>query len=174
MLSKSTSVWGGALVVAASASAASAGQLTVDIQLPQQSVAEYHKPYVAGWIEDSTGQAKATVFVWYDVKKRDGGGLKYLKELRTWWRKAGRDLSLPADGVSGATRAPGRQTVTVDTSVALKGLPAGQYSLVVEASREAGGHDLVKLPLSYAPAKPVTVSGKGDGELGTVTAAYKP
>ena len=96
MLSKSTSVWGGALVVAASASAASAGQLTVDIQLPQQSVAEYHKPYVAGWIEDSTGQAKATVFVWYDVKKRDGGGLKYLKELRTWWRKAGRDLSLPA------------------------------------------------------------------------------
>lgn len=173
MLSKSTSVWGGALILTASASAASAGQLTVDLQVPQQSVAEYHRPYVAGWIEDGAGQAKATVFAWYDVKKRDGGGLKYLKELRTWWRKAGRDLTLPADGVSGATRAPGRQTVTVD-SAALKGLPAGQYSLVIEASREAGGHDLVKLPLSYSPAKPVTVSGKGDGELGDVRVAYKP
>jgi len=174
MLSKSTSVWGGALILTASASSASAGQLILDIQVPQQSVAEYHKPYVAGWIEDGTGQARATVFVWYDVRKRDGGGLKYLKELRTWWRKAGRDLTLPIDGVSGATRAPGRQTVTVDAAAALKGLPAGQYSLVVEASREAGGHDLVKLPFAYAPAKPVTVTGKGDGELGAVNAAYKP
>ncbi len=174
MLSKSTSAWGGALILTASAPAASAGQLTVDIQMPQQSVAEYHKPYVAGWIEDGEGQARATVFVWYDVRKRDGGGLKYLKELRTWWRKAGRDLVLPADGVSGATRAPGRQTVTVDTAAALKDLPAGQYSLVIEASREAGGHDLVKLPFAYSPAKPVSVSGKGDGELGDIRATYKP
>ena len=81
-------------------------------------------------------------------------------------------MTLPADGVTGATRAPGRQTVTSDAVV--KNLPAGQYSLVVEASREAGGHDLVKLPFSYSPAKPVTVSGKGDGELGDIRVTYKP
>jgi hypothetical protein len=171
MVSITQAAWGGALIATASASGAAAGQLTLDIQVPQQAVAEYHKPYLAGWIEDGTGQVKGTVFVWYDVRKRDGGGLKYLKEMRTWWRKAGRDMTLPADGVTGATRAPGRQTVTSD---ALKALPAGQYSLVIEASREAGGHDLVKLPFAYAPAKPVTVSGKGDGELGEVRMTYKP
>ena len=172
MVSKTYAAWGGALVASASASAAAAGQLTLDIQVPQQAVAEYHKPYLAGWIEDGSGQVKGTVFVWYDVRKRDGGGLKYLKEMRTWWRKAGRDMTLPADGVTGATRAPGRQTVTSDAVG--KNLPAGQYSLVVEASREAGGHDLVKLPFSYSPAKPVTVSGKGDGELGDIRVTYKP
>jgi len=171
MISKTHAAWGGALIATASASAAAAGQLTLDIQVPQQAVAEYHKPYLAGWIEDDAGQVKGTVFVWYDVRKRDGGGLKYLKEMRTWWRKAGRDMTLPVDGVTGATRAPGRQTVLSD---ALKALPAGQYSLVVEASREAGGHDLVRLPFAYAPAKPVTVSGKGDGELGDVRVTYKP
>lgn len=174
MISKSPAAWGGALIATVSAPAATAGQLSLDVEVPQQSVAEYHKPYVAAWIEDGTGQARASLLVWYDVKKRDGGGLKYLKELRTWWRKAGRDLSLPADGISGATRAPGRQTVAVDSTLALKGLPAGQYSLVVEASREAGGHDLVKLPFAYSPAKPITVSGKGDGELGEVRARYAP
>ena len=174
MLTKSSFAWGSALIVTPSASVAQAGQLTLDVALPQQNVAEYHKPYVAGWIEDGTGKVSQTLFVWYDVKKRDGGGEKYLKDLRTWWRKAGRDTTMPVDGVSGATRAPGRQTLTLDTATALKNLPAGQCSLVVEAAREAGGHDLVKLPIDWNPAKGIAVAGKGDGELGDVKASYKP
>ena len=174
MLTKSSLVWGGALIVTATASVAQAGQLTVDLTLPQQNVAEYHKPYVAGWIEDGTGKVGQTLFVWYDVKKRDGGGEKYLKDLRTWWRKAGRDATMPIDGVSGATRAPGRQTLTLDTATMLKNLPAGQYSLVVEAAREAGGHDLVKVPVTWNPAQAAGGAGKGDGEIGDVKVAYKP
>lgn len=174
MLSKSTFAWGSALALSAVSATAQAGQLTVDVQIPQQNVAEYHKPYLAGWIETPAGAVSANLFVWYDVKKREGGGLKYLKDLRSWWRKAGRDLTLPIDGVTGATRAPGRQTLTLDTAVALKGLPAGQYNLVIEASREGGGHDLVKLPITYTPAKPFTAKGKGEGELGDIKATYKP
>ncbi len=177
MLSKSSLAWGSALIVSAvssaAAGAASAGQLTLDVAIPQQAVAEYHKPYVAGWIEDGNGAVASNLFVWYDVKKRDGGGTKYLKDLRTWWRKAGRDLTVPIDGVTGATRAPGRQTVVIDPA-ALKSLAGGSYNLVVEASREGGGHDLVKVPFVYNPAKPSAAAGKGDGELGEVKAAYKP
>ena len=37
-------------------------------------------------------------------------GTKWLADLRAWWRKGGRSMTLPADGVSGATRAPGQYT----------------------------------------------------------------
>jgi len=166
---------GGALALNAgmAAGAAAAGQLTVEVEIPQQSVAEYHKPYVAGWIEDATGAHAANVFVWYDVKKKDGAGQKWLKDVRTWWRKSGRDLTLPIDGLTSATRAPGRQTLTVD-SAKLAGLKPGAYVVVVEASREAGGHDLVKVPFNWNPAKVASGAGKGDGELGAVKVSYKP
>jgi hypothetical protein len=49
--------------------------------------------------------------VLYDVKKKDNAGTKWVKDLRTWWRKAGRDVELPMDGVSGATRPAGVQTL---------------------------------------------------------------
>jgi hypothetical protein len=178
MLSKNTfirgGVWGGAVLAASVASAASAAQITLEVEIPQQNVAEYHKPYVAGWIEDASGAHVGNLFVRYDVKKRENAGQKWLKDLRTWWRKSGRDLTLPVDGLTGATWAPGRQTLSLDSAVALKDLKAGTYSVVVEASREAGGHDLVKVPFAYAPARAVTSAAKGDGELGEVKVLYKP
>jgi hypothetical protein len=175
MFAKKTFVWGGAVLAASLGSAASAAQLTLEVEIPQQNVAEYHKPYVAGWIEDTSGAHVGNIFVRYDVKKRENAGQKWLKDLRTWWRKSGRDLTLPVDGLTGATWAPGRQTLSLDAgATALKSLKPGAYSVVVEASREAGGHDLVKVPLSYNPAKAATAKAKGDGELGEVKVSYQP
>lgn len=167
-------IWSAPLLLSGVATGAHAGALSVQIDIPQQNVAEYHKPYVAGWIEDSTGAAAGNVFVWYDIKKRDNAGQKWLKDLRTWWRKSGRDLT-STDGFSGATRSPGRQTLSLDTNAtALKGLKPGSYVFVVEASREGGGHDLVKIPLNWNPAKATTGAAKGAGELGDVRVSYKP
>lgn len=170
MLKSSIALVSGALAL--TATAAHAGQLVLEVEIPQQKVAEYHKPYIAGWIEAAGGGHAANVFVWYDVKKANGGGQKWLQDVRTWWRKSGRDLTLPIDGFSSATRAPGRQTLSVDP--AKLNLKPGAYVMVVEASREAGGHDLVKVPFTYTPGKDGTVSGKGDGELGVVRLTYKP
>lgn len=155
-------------------SVANAGQVVLDIEIPTQKVAEYHKPYVAGWIEDASGNHVANAFLWYDVKKPENRGAKWLKDLRSWWRKSGRDLA-STDGFSGATRAPGRNTLALDANTsAFKGLKPGAYSFVVEASREQGGHDQVKLPLVWNPAKAATASAKGTAELGTVKLSYKP
>lgn len=174
MASKSL-MWGGsALILTVAPVVAQAGQLALDITIPQQKVAEYHKPYIAGWLEDANGKAVKTVFVWYDVKKRENAGQKWLPDVRTWWRKAGREMTLPVDGVTGATRAPGRQTLTLDSAAALKGLAAGQYNFVVEAAREGGGRDLVRVPVAYNPAKAATAQGKGEGELGAISVSYKP
>lgn len=142
--------------------AAPASAATVSVTIPKINVAEYHRPYVAGWLEPAAGGEARTVFVWYDIKK--GGrepGTKWLADLRSWWRKGGRALKLPADGVSGATRAPGTYQVPLP-----RNLPAGQYVLKVEAARETGGRELVSVPITI-PGKGGTVRGKT--ELGAIT-----
>ncbi len=174
MLPKNALLGGGVLLASGLAASAEAGQVTLDIALPAQKVAEYHKPYVAGWLETGDGAHAGNVFVWYDVKKPNGGGQKWLKELRTWWRKSGRDLTLPVDGLTGATRAPGRQTLTIDGAApAFKDLKPGAYVMVVEAARENGGHDLVKVPFTWT-GKAFAGKATGDGELGDVAVAYRP
>src|SRR5205823_5498396 len=100
-----------ALTLPLASSWAMAADLSVKFELPQLNVAEYHKPYVAIWIERPDQSVASTLSVLYDVRKRDNGGAKWVKELRTWWRKAGRDMTLPMDGVSGATRPAGQQAL---------------------------------------------------------------
>lgn len=157
-----------AAALALGATSAAAGSLDLSVDIPRLSVAEYHRPYLAFWLQKPDGQAAGTLQVWYETGREDHGR-KYVKELTSWWRKIGRETTFPADGVTGATRAPGPQKVSFDTGAgALKTLPPGQYQVVVEASREAGGHELVKLPLSWPPKAGATAAGKGETELGAV------
>ena len=153
---------------------AMAADLTVKFDLPQLNVAEYHKPYVAVWIERADQSVASTLAVLYDVKKRDNAGTKWVKDLRTWWRKAGRDVTLPMDGVSGATRAAGTQTLTFPAARAgLDKLPSGDYRLVIEAAREAGGRELVRVPFTWQPNGKVAASASGKEELGAVSVAVQ-
>lgn len=147
------------LVGGAIAAPASAG--TVTITIPRLDVAEYHRPYVAVWLEPAGGGAARTLAVWYDLKKRGNDpGTKWLSDLRAWWRKGGRSLALPANGVSGATRAPGQYSIALPTD-----LRPGSYVLNVEAARETGGRELVTVPLTV-PNGIGRASGKT--ELGAV------
>lgn len=154
----------GAGVLAAStiAAAVPAHAETIRVTIPRIKVAEYHAPYVAAWLEPAAGGTARTVFVWYDVRKKGAEpGSKWLTDLRTWWRKGGRRLKLPADGVSGATRAPGTYDIPLP-----KGLPKGAYVLKVEAARETGGREIVSLPITVPGASGSTT---GKTELGSVT-----
>ncbi|MCC6071621.1 DUF2271 domain-containing protein [Massilia sp. GCM10020059] len=147
-----------------------AADLTVKFEIPQLNVAEYHRPYVAIWLERADQTIASNLAVLYDVKKKDNGGTKWVKDLRTWWRKAGRDLELPMDGVSGATRATGVQAMSFGPArTGIDKLPAGDYKLVIEAAREAGGRELVRIPFTL-PAKPGQVlRASGKEELGAVS-----
>ncbi|MCE7796917.1 DUF2271 domain-containing protein [Sphingobium sufflavum] len=159
-----------ALLIGTSAPALAAPkEYVIEIEVPKIGVAEYHKPYVAGWVEDAEGKAVSHLLVWYDQKKRENGGKKWLPDMKTWWRKGGRSLAVPADGVSGATRAPGRATIaTPAASSPLAKLPAGHYAFVVEASREGGGREVVKAPFAWKPGGTVSAVAKGTGELGEI------
>ena len=93
--------------------AAFAAEMTVSVEIPRLNVAEYHRPYVAIWLEKPDQSFVGNIAVWYDLKLKDNEGTKWLKDMRQWWRKSGRELTMPVDGLSSATRAPGEHKVAV-------------------------------------------------------------
>jgi len=157
------------------ATPAAAANINLTVEIPQLPVAEYHRPYVAAWLEN-TGQPTVTnLAVWYDLHKRGGEGQKWLRDLRTWWRKSGRTQSLPIDGVTGATRAPGPQRLGFTPGKApLQKLAPGNYELVVEAAREVGGREVVRIPFQWPPKAAQSLSANGKAELGRVAIDLKP
>jgi hypothetical protein len=154
-----------------------AGDLELTIEIPRLSVAEYHRPYLAVWVE-TEGQAFAgNLAVWYDTQKKGAeNGTTWLKDMRQWWRKSGRDLKMPVDGVSGATRAPGSHKLTFPaTNPALAKLAPGKYNIVVEAAREVGGRELIRIPFQWSKAaSPAPAKVKGEHELGQIQLTTAP
>lgn len=158
------------LVIAGLVPVAEAADLSLKIEILTFSVAEYHKPYVAAWIEREDGSVVSTVALWYEVRSRINEGEKYLKDLRQWWRRAGRDMKVPVDGLTGATRAPGEQQLTLtDGKQPMPKLAPGKYKLMVEAAREGGGRESLALPFAWPATAGTVASAKGKDELGTVS-----
>ncbi|BFM20536.1 DUF2271 domain-containing protein [Gilvimarinus japonicus] len=146
----------GVAALMATASFAQAETLTVELAIPEMDTAEYHRPYVAVWISDDSRQIVEHVAVWVEKEK-------WWRDMRSWWRRGGAHTELPIDGVSGATKKPGTYTVSWEGD-----LPEGELTLNVEAVREVGGREHLRLPL------PANRSGKvekqGSKELGLIVA----
>lgn len=157
------------------AAPALAAEMTVRVDIPRLNVAEYHRPYVAIWLEKPDQSFIGNLAVWYDIKLKDKEGTKWLKDMRQWWRKSGRELAMPVDGLSSATRAPGEHHVSVAIDkTPVKDIPAGEYHLVVEAAREVGGRELLRVPFRWPAAAAQNLNAKGEHELGLVAINLKP
>lgn len=152
-----------------------AGELQLSIEIPQLDVAQYHRPYVAAWIEKADKSHLANLAVWYDLDMKNAEGEKWLKDMRQWWRRSGRELKMPADGISGPTKPVGTHAVTVPAKVLdAATLPAGEYTLVVEAAREVGGRELVRVPFTWDGRTAVEARAAGTSELGKIGLVLKP
>jgi hypothetical protein len=164
-----------ALAAASAALPTLAADLGLKIEIPRLQVAEYHRPYVSVWIEKPDQAFVANLAVWYDLKLRNNEGTKWLKDMRAWWRKSGRDLTMPVDGLSSATRAPGEHSLNFAGAKApLAQLPAGEYQLVIEAAREVGGREVVRVPFQWPPKAAASAQAQGAHELGAVSVQLKP
>lgn len=171
------------LAAGLAAPAAFAAGLDLNIEVPQIQVAEYHRPYVAVWIEKPDASLAANLNVWYQLEKRGGGpggaedhdGTKWLKDLRQWWRRGGRTLQMPVDGVSGATRPEGKHDLHYAGDAApLKDLAPGTYRLVVEAARETGGREMLKIEFVWPPTAEQHLTAQGKTELGAIALDLRP
>jgi hypothetical protein len=161
-----------ALVLAVTGAVASAADLSLSVEIPQLPVAEYHRPYVAIWIEGADQNIATNLAVWYQLR---GDHTKWLPDLRQWWRRGGRDLKVPADGLTGATRPVGQHLLKFDASQApLASLKPGQYAVVVEAVREVGGREAVRIPFEWPIKAAKRETAKGTKELGAVALSLNP
>jgi hypothetical protein len=152
--------------------AAQAADLSLNVEIPQLPVAEYHRPYVAIWIEGADQTIAANLAVWYQVR---GDHTKWLPDLRQWWRRGGRDVKVPVDGLTGATRPVGQHLLKFDAAQApLAGLKPGQYTVVVEAVREVGGREAVRIPFEWPIKAAKRESASGSKELGAVALSLNP
>jgi hypothetical protein len=153
-----------------------AAELSLTVQIPEQKVAEYHRPYAAIWIERADRSVAAQLAAWYAQKDgKEGAGSKWLPDLRQWWRRGGRALDLPVDGVSGATRPAGQHQLRfVAGQPPLGTLAAGDYVLVVEAAREVGGREVVRMPFSWPGAATQHLTVQGSSELGAISLDINP
>src|SRR5688572_22061621 len=161
-----------ALALTAFGGAAHAADLSLSVEIPQLPVAEYHRPYVAIWVESADQAIAANLAVWYQVR---GDHTKWLPDLRQWWRRGGRDLKVPVDGLTGATRPVGQHLLKFDAASApLADLKPGKYELVVEAVREVGGREALRIPFEWPIKKAKREAAKGTKELGAVALQLNP
>lgn len=161
-----------ALALVLGAVSARAADLSVSVEIPNLPVAEYHRPYVAVWIEGADQKIAANLAVWYQTR---GDHTKWLPDLRQWWRRGGRDLEVPVDGVTGATRPAGQHLLKFDARQApLSKLAPGQYALVVEAVREVGGREAVRIPFEWPIKVAARDTASGTRELGAIALTVNP
>lgn len=158
------------------ASLAAAADVNVTVEIPRIDASEYHRPYVAVWIENADQSVAANLAVWYSQKdSKEGAGTKWLADLRQWWRRSGRDQSLPIDGVSGATRPVGQHQLRFDAAKPpIATLKPGKYGLVVEAAREVGGRELLRIPFDWPISETRHLDTKGEHELGQIKLDLNP
>ena len=152
-----------------------AADLDIKLQIPSLSVAEYHRPYVAVWIEREDQSTAANLAVWYQTESKKEDGAQWLKDLRQWWRRGGRAETLPIDGVTGATRPVGEHTLQFKGSgKQLASLAPGKYNIAIEAVREAGGREMLRVPFEWPAKQSQHLTAQGKTELGSIVVDLKP
>lgn len=128
--------------------------LEVSYTIPKINESPYHRPYVAIWVEDTDGNQVATLQLHKQLKKGD----KWLKDLRQFWRRNNKRASIHVDGVTSATKRPGKYTVSWDgLDQTGKAVALGEYVIRLEASREDGGRNHVKRTITVGQEANITI-----------------
>lgn len=148
------------------APAAEKKELVLTFEFPAAS----KRPYIAAWVADSDGFPVRTLLLWIEQgsKRR-----KWLPDLRQWYRDdKTRQLVDPTDLVetrSSATRRAGEYSVVWNGEDDQgKPVPAGSYTLILEAAREKGTHQIIKHPFEWN-GQPFTAELPGNKEITSAT-----
>ncbi len=118
-----------------------------EINQPDGGRGRYRKPYIAVWVENQEGFPVRNLAVW--VSLGGAGPWQWLPDLKRWYRAE--DLRRKADrgdmidAIGQATRPPGKYSLTWDGKDDKgKPLPAGEYTVSIEAAREHGTYQIMR------------------------------
>ena len=132
-------------------------KIHIDLTIPKLDVQPYHKPYISIWLETPKRKGVETLSIWHFQEKED-----WLKDLRQWWRKLGR-INRDFDSVASATRKPDSYSLTFSPE-----LPAGEYRLSFEASREDGGREFLYQTIQLGQNAQQQYQLNGEHEFGPI------
>jgi len=148
------------LIATAPKLVAQQAKLSISLELPAPMGGRGRPPYTAIWLETLDGEAVTTIEVRYNRTR-------WLPELSQWWRKfsaAGPEI----DAVTGATLRAGIHEVNWDGRTHTgDSLTSGEYYVWIEAAREHGGHDRVRVKVDLGQPGSV-VTAQGQSELGQI------
>ena len=115
-------------------------------------------PHIAVWIEDAEGNLVRTV----SVKDLDG-----VNTMDKWYSTIGR-----TETTSSSTKPAGSNSVEWDLEDdSGRRIPAGEYHVCVEASREMGPYELIRHRLRFG-SKAATHHLRSSGELASALVVY--
>ncbi|HWK55525.1 MAG TPA: DUF2271 domain-containing protein [Hyphomicrobiales bacterium] len=141
--------------------AATALDFQFSFALPQVEATNYARPYVAIWISDLEQQPLKNLLLL-------GESERWARENSRWWRRVGRRDPALLDGVARPTRGPGEYQLQWDGRDDFgKPVPAGEYLLHVEVSREHGGSTYRSVAFTLGGA-PTVLDLAPEGESGVL------
>jgi hypothetical protein len=141
-------------------------QMDIEFNIPKVEASAYTRPYVAVWIEDKQGKPVRTLQLWV-------GEDEWLKDLRSWWRKVGRNDRAVIDAVTSATKPVGQYNFTWDgLDQNGKTIEQGDYTFFAEVVREHGGRNIVRQKITLADES-FNLTIKPTVETGLITLHYK-
>ena len=146
-----------------------------EINRPESETGRYRRPYVVVWVEDKDGKSVRTVSLW--VSMGGAGPFQWMPDLKRWYaadeeRKA-RDETELFFTVARPTRQPGKYKVIWDgKDDHKKPLPAGEYTISIEAAREHGTYQIIRKKVTIGD-RPFTEELKGNVEIRSASIEYR-
>lgn len=119
-------------------------KLTIDLELARFE-GRFRRPFVAIWVENKKKETVKTLALWYNKPR-------WLPDLKRWYSKnqAIMQDSVMKSSISSATRSAGKYTLTWDgLDDHGKVVPAGKYTVFIEAAREHGTYQLIKQEIEW-------------------------
>jgi thiamine biosynthesis lipoprotein len=134
-------------------------QAVLELNIPKLNTPNYRAPYVVVWITDAQKKLVRSLQVW-------GNDPKWMDTNYVWWRRYGRKLEV--DSIAQPSRKAGQYRLVWDgKNDAGEQLPAGEYTIHVEAAREHGDHSYQSFLLKAEP-KPSIQQSAAQQELGNL------
>lgn len=146
-----------------------------EINRPQSEFARYRRPYVVVWVEGKDGNLARTVSLW--VSMGSSGPFQWLPDLKRWYaaddERQRRDHKDVFFTIARPTRQPGKYRVVWDGKDDDKRpLPAGEYTIWIEAAREHGTYQSIKKKVTVAD-RPFIEELKGNVEIRSASIEYR-
>ncbi len=135
----------------------------------------YRRPYVVVWVEDAKGNLVRTLSLW--VSMGGAGPFQWMPDLKRWYaadteRKL-RDKKELFYTLARPTRPPGKYRVIWDGKDNFKKLlPAGEYTITIEAAREHGTYQEIRKKVTVGET-PFTEELKGNVEIRSASIEYR-